>query len=108
MNTENKNGSLKGMAGILALVRFVLLAAPEVVAVKFMHQNVAACIMMCVGILAVWLSVDFGPFRAAGSKPQPFKAVAAKSKLTGAQALSQAAIRVLMFVMIFQSRLTHI
>ncbi len=111
MNTENKNSSKKGSFAILALTRLALLAGPEAVALKTLSHNPLACILMCVGILIVWLSIDAGPFRAEEAA-KPVKVVSALNrknvKLSTLQNLSQVTVRVLIFAMIFQSRLTHI
>lgn len=47
-----------------ALLRLSLLLGPLVVATWALHRSPIFCVLACVAVLAVWLTVDAGPFRA--------------------------------------------
>jgi hypothetical protein len=52
-----------------ALVRLALLVGPETVVMKTLAHNPVACVLLGLLVLALWLSVDIGPFRAKVAKP---------------------------------------
>jgi len=47
-----------------ALLRLTLLLAPVALAIWLLHRSPIFCLLACVAVLAVWLTVDAGPFRA--------------------------------------------
>ena len=107
MNTEAKNHSEKGSILIPALVRLAWLVGPEFFAIRSLHHAPLACLMMCIGILWVWLSVDIGPFKAVQQADQ---AVAAKKttpaiKFSFGRAVANTGFKLAVFALLFQSRL---
>ena len=59
---------------LAALFRLALLAGPLTLAIALLAHNPFLCIITCVAVLAIWLTVDIGPFRASRVVPQPVKA----------------------------------
>ena len=49
-----------------ALVRLALLVGPLTLTVLALGHAPVACVLACAAVLTLWLTVDVGPFRAAG------------------------------------------
>jgi len=62
-----KNASLD----INAFYRLALLVVPEAVVMMALSHAPVLCVLAGLGILALWLTVDVGPFRASSPKPAP-------------------------------------
>jgi hypothetical protein len=86
---ETKVASLPKKPSVLfpALLRLALLVGPEAVIMKTLSHNPLVMLIAGIAVLALWLSVDIGPFRAAGSPKRVKTQSAAKyaQNLTKAQ-----------------------
>lgn len=49
-----------------ALLRLALLAVPLTLTIVTLGQTPLICLLACVAVLSLWLTVDVGPFRAGG------------------------------------------
>lgn len=47
-----------------ALLRFALLLGPTTLSIYLLHDRPIFCLLICLAVLTVWLTVDAGPFRA--------------------------------------------
>ena len=54
-----------------ALFRLALLIGPVVLAIIALGRHPFPCILVCAGILSVWLTANVGPFRANGPASTP-------------------------------------
>ena len=111
MKTQNQNPGNKGSIAFIALFRLALLVGPEALLVKTLAHSPLICVVACVAMLSLWLSVDIWPFRPASvanaSRPvsQPKTTVYAQN-MTKAQWWSYLFCRVVIFCALFHSKLT--
>jgi hypothetical protein len=110
---KNQNGSSKVYVAMTALYRLALLVGPEVATIKLLGYAPFVCFFACVLILGFWLSVDIGPFRAASAVAntsravvkQPMAVTSYAQNLGKAQWWSYLFCRIVVFVMLFHSKL---
>ncbi len=112
MKTQNQNpGNNKGSVAFIALFRLALLVGPETLLVKTLGHSPLVCVVACVAVLSLWLSVDIWPFRPAAAanasrqSAQPTTAMYVRN-LTKAQWWTHLFCRVVIFIALFHSKLT--
>ena len=66
--TQNQKPVKQGSVAFIALFRLALLLGPEALVINALGHNRIVCILACAVVLAIWLSVDVWPFRAASAK----------------------------------------
>jgi hypothetical protein len=90
-----------------ALLRLALLIAPLTLAVMIFSQSPFFCVLVCLAVFAVWLTVDVGPFRASSVPREESRRVALPSarNLTRFQWWNGLFCRVLIFSAMFYSKL---
>src|ERR1700759_5198271 len=106
---QNMNAASKSSLLFPALFRLALLVGPEVALVKFTLVNPVICVLVAVAYLALWLSVDVGPFRAsrpvaaaktARTEPSVYR------NLSKAQWVSHLFCKVIILFAMFHSKFT--
>jgi hypothetical protein len=108
MNSDNNKSSASGSELRLALFRLALLVGPEIVAIKMFSHSPVVCVGACVGILAMWLSVDVGPFRATPTVVEA-KAPAVKTPLLAKiQGAGYLICKTILFAALLQSRVSNL
>lgn len=88
-----------------ALLRLALLVGPLVLAIYLLHRTPVFCVLICVAVLTVWLTIDAGPFRAVNvSRSEPHTAALPqnRSKMLDWNTFLG---RVFLFLVVFYSRL---
>jgi hypothetical protein len=108
---QNAAASNKGFVMLVALFRLALLLGPEALAIKFLGHSPIICIAACLVVLAVWLTVDVWPFRAAMAAvpaPTPMKRPEPRfsQNLSKAQWWSYLFCRIIVFFALFHSKLS--
>lgn len=89
-----------------ALLRLALLVGPPTAAILLLAKSPIVCVVLCVAILWLWLSVDIGPFRAS-NEPAPARRMALPSfrNLSKAQWWSSLFCRIIVLFALFHSKL---
>jgi hypothetical protein len=91
-----------------AVFRLALLVGPEAIIMKTMSHSPVMMLLAGFAVLALWLSVDIGPFRAAGAPKRQKKASQPAGKyarnLTKAQWWSYLFCRLVIVVALLHSR----
>lgn len=70
MTTGNTASAPASSSSVLfpALLRLALLVGPLTLAIVELAHKPFICVLACVAVVATWLSVDVGPFRAEAAK----------------------------------------
>jgi hypothetical protein len=94
---------------LAALFRLALLVGPLMLTVMALGQTPFVCLIVCFAVLSLWLTVDMGPFRAAGiSTAAPAARQTAPSNprnLIKAQWWNALFCRVIILFVVFHSKL---
>jgi hypothetical protein len=109
-NAAGQNGTA-GSGSFLPLLRLALLVVPEVTVFTLLSRSPVISWFAAVVVLGVWLTVDVWPFRV--EAPEPARARAARQvdpvarrKRSTAEWLNYLFCRVLVFALMFHSKLT--
>jgi hypothetical protein len=101
---ENQNNQA-GNVLLPALYRLSLLVIPVAAAICLCGSNPLLCIILCAVILTTWLCVDAGPFSAGAAKAAKKPLIERIQDVAKPQALAGHAIKAMIFVSLFHSRL---
>lgn len=106
-NAEPKPSRLKTIF-LPALFRLALLVVPMTLSVIVFERSPLLCVIACVGVLIVWLTVDTGPFRASAPAPKPAGGaeVSIPRRLAKAQSWSSLFCQIVVTVALLHSKLS--